>query len=378
MSKKNILLIISILILFLSFSANSWATQFKSSNSVSVAKDEVVEGDLFAAGAIINIEGVINGDLFFGGNTININGEVKGDIIGMGGSFTLNGVAGDDVRVWCGSVNINGHIEKSLTAFGGNVVFSKNSLVKRDVYIGCGMAQFEGDIGGELRGGAGTIELSGIIGKQVKLKVEQLTIQPSAKIHGNLKYGAQKIDIKEGAVIEGKIEELPYKEKRSKWLSWKFYFFKLLFMIGSIIVGIFLIKFFPDLTDKVSSQVRCYWKSLGIGFIVLICLPIVAIVVAITVIGIPLTVILFLFYFLFLYIGKIFVSLVVGKEILKSRGSVPLWPLILGIGIFTVLFNIPYVGLLIKLITVIIGLGALSVSSFETLKRARNTKNIST
>ncbi|MFQ6082418.1 MAG: hypothetical protein ACE5WD_03555 [Candidatus Aminicenantia bacterium] len=370
MNKKIILLIILTLILFLLLCANSWATQFKGSSHFSVAKDEVIEGDLFVGGAIINIDGVINGDLFFGGNTININGEVKGDIIGMGGSFTLNGVAGDDVRVWCGSVIINGQIEKSLTAFGGNVVLSKNSLVKRDVFIGGGEAQFKGEIVGELKGGSGTIQLSGIIGKQAELGAEQLTIHPSAKIKGDLKYRARKIDIIKGASIEGKVEKLPFKKKKSKWLNWKFYVFKLLFMIGTIIIGIVLIKLFPKLTGKVSEQVRYYWKSLGIGFVVLVCLPIATALVAITIIGIPLAIILFLFYFLFLYIGKIFVSLVAGEEILKSRESASLWALILGIVIFTILFNIPYVGWLIRLLTMILGLGALSVGSFKALKRA--------
>lgn len=370
MNKKIIILIALMLILALISFSNSFATQFKSSRHISVSKDEVIDGDLFVAGGIINVDGVINGDLFFGGNTITINGEVKGDIIGMGATFNLNGVAGDDVRVWCGSVIINGRIEKSLTAFGGNVVLFKNSLIKRDVFIGCGDARLEGEILRELRGGSKLLELSGVIGRQAELEVKKLIIHPTAKIQGNLKYKAGEVDIKKGSTIEGTVERLPFKKKESKWLSWKFYVFKVLFMIGAIIVGIVLIKLFPNLSSKVTQQVRHYWRSLGIGFIVLICLPIATILVVVTVIGIPLAIILMLFYFLFLYIGKIFVGLVVGEEILKSRESSSLWALILGIVIFTILFNIPYIGWLIKLLTVILGLGALSISSVQAVKKA--------
>jgi cytoskeletal protein CcmA (bactofilin family) len=350
--------------------ANSWAITAKGGNSVYIPKDEVIEGDLFVGAGVIIIDGTVTGDLFFGGNTININGEVKGDIIGGGGSFTLNGVAGDDVRVWCGSITINGKIEKSLTAFGGNVVLTKNSVVKRDVLIGCDEANISGEIFGELRASSGNIQLTGSIGKKADLKAGAIIISPSAKITGNLKYRAKKVDIKEGAVIEGKIEKLPYKKKKSKWFSWKFYTFKLIFMIGAIIVGLILIKFFPKLTLTTIEQVRSYWKSFGIGFIVLICLPVASVIVAITIIGIPVALILLFFYFLFLYIGKILVSLAVGAKILKSRENASLWALALGMFIFTVLYNIPYIGWIIKLITIILGLGALSVSAFKLTKEA--------
>ncbi|MCP2521149.1 hypothetical protein NLD30_11990, partial [SCandidatus Aminicenantes bacterium Aminicenantia_JdfR_composite] len=140
------------------------------------------------------------------------------------------------------------------------------------------------------------------------------------------------------------------------------------FMIGAIIVGILLIKLFPGFSKITVEQIRHYWKSLGIGFVILICLPIASVLIAITVIGIPLSLILLLFYFLFLYIGKILVSLVIGEEILRKKAEFSIWALILGIGIFTVLYNIPYIGWIIKLITIIIGLGALSVAVFKNIK----------
>lgn len=370
MSKKVILLIILTVILFLFCSAHSWGTQFRSARHISISEDEVIEGDLFVGGGIITIDGVITGDLFFGCNTININGEVKGDIIGMAASFTLNGTAGDDVRVWCRSVNINGLIAKSLTAFGQDVVLSKQSIVKRDAIVGCTEAMLEGGILGEIWSGSKILQLSGVVGKQAEFGAKQIIIRPSAEIHGNLKYRAKKIEIMDGASIEGKIEKLPPKKKKSKWLSWKFYVLKMIYMIGAILVGIVMIKLSPDLTIKVTKQVRQYWRSLGVGFVVLICLPIALILVAATVIGIPLAVILLIFYLLFLYTGKIFVSLVIGQEILKSRESASIWALILGIVIFTVLFNIPYVGWLIKLLVMILGLGALSLISIQAIKRA--------
>ncbi len=367
MTKKIIILVISILILFLMLTANSFAITAKGANSVYVSKDEIIEGDLFAGAGTITIDGIVTGDLFFGGNTIIINGEVRGDIIGGGNSFILNGIAGDDIRVWCASVTINGKINKSLTAMGSNIALTSNAIVGRDALIGGGTITINGKILGESKVNAETIEISGEITKTA-LTGKEIILHPSTRIYGNLEYRAKKFEKKEGVFIEGKVKKLPFKKKKSKWLSWKFYAFKLLFMIGAIIIGIALIKLFPKLTRTTSEQIRHYWKSLGIGFLVLICFPIAAGIAAITVIGIPLAVILLFFYFLFLYIGKIFVSLVIGEEILKSRGSASLWALIVGMVIFTVFFNIPYAGGIIKLITVILGLGALSVGVYKVIR----------
>ena len=368
MIKKIIILTISILILIFMLTANSLAITAKGGNSIYVSKDEVIEGDLFVGAGTITIDGVVTGDLFFGGSTIIINGEVKGDIIGGGNSFILNGIAGDDVRIWCASVTINGKINKSLTAMGSNITLTSNAIVERDALIAGGTITINGKILGETKINAQTIEIAGKISKPT-IRAEQIILYESAVIHKNLKYSATKFEKKEGAVIEGKVEKLPYKKRKSKWVSWKFYTFKFLFMIGAIIVGILLIKLFPKLSTVTTEQIRQYWKSLGIGFVVLICLPVASVLIAITVIGIPVSLILFLFYFLFLYTGKIFVSLVIGEEILRKRGELSLWALVLGMAIFTVLYNVPYIGWIIKLITIILGLGALSIAIFKSIRQ---------
>jgi len=369
MIKKIIILIISILILILILTANSLAITAKEGNSIYISKDEVIEGDLFVGAGTITIDGIVTGDLFFGGNTIIINGEVKGDIIGGGNSFILNGNAGDDVRVWCASVTVNGKINKSLTAMGNNITLTSNAIVEKDALIGGGTITVNGKILGETKIGAETIEISGEIGSSTTLKAKEITLHSSSRIHGNLKYKARKFEKKDGVVIEGKIEKLPYKKKRSKWLNWKFYTFRVLFMIGAIIVGILFIKLFPKFSAITVEQIRRYWKSLGIGFVVLICLPVASVLIAITVIGIPVSLILFLFYFLFIYTGKIFVSLVIGEEILRKKGEFSLWALVLGMVIFTFLYNIPYIGWIIKLITIILGLGALSIAIFKSIRQ---------
>jgi len=368
MDKKKFLFIITA-VFFLALPANIQATQFAGTAVFTVPKGKVVEGDLFVGAGIINIDGVVTGDLFFGGNAVNVNGEVQGDIIGMGGSFTLNGQAGDDVRVWCQSVIINGRIKKSLTAFGATVGVFQKSVIGRDIYFGCGEARLGGEIWGEAKGESGIIQLSGLVGKSAKFHAGQINLHPNAKIRGNLEYSARNLDIQQGAVVEGKVNKIPARKESNKWLSWNFYIVELVCLFGAIVVGMVLIRLFPEMTSRVTRQVREYWKSLGMGFIVLICSPVLVIIMAITLIGIPLSIIILIIYLLFLYIGQIFVSIVVGQEILRSNEKYPFRALILGMVIYTVLCTVPFIGWLIKILIVILGFGAVYMVSVKTLKK---------
>ncbi len=369
MAKKLIFMVYILLILFLLCSLTLNAQQVKGGSTVTIAKDEVIEGDLFITGSVIKINGVVTGDLFFGCGTMTVNGEIKGDIIGMSQSFTLNGTANDDIRVWSQVIVINGSVEKSLSAFGEDVVISEQGKIKRDVFLGCKEARLEGDVFGKLKGGAENLQIFGTIGKQVKFDAKNIILHPESKIKDDFKYRAKKLEAKPGSEIEGETVKLPYKKAKSKWQRWSFYFFKVLFLIGTIIVGLLIMKFLPGLTKKTTQQIQSIWQSLGIGFLVLICLPVAAIIVSITIIGVPLAVILFVFYFLFLFLGKIFVSLVFGQKVLKLKENHSYSALILGLLIFTILFSVPYIGWLIKLLVVIVGLGALSTVSFQHFKK---------
>ncbi len=363
--KKNLFkkITLLILILFLSFSF-SFGSKFKSKRHVLIREEEIVDEDLFVAGETVKVDGKVNGDLFFLAKEITINGEVKGDIIGIANFFTLNGIALDDLRATSQFININGKILKSATLGGQFVNIGKGARIEGDVLLGGSSIKLDGEISGEVRAGGEEIYLTGSIGKSAILDSKEIVVYQNASIKGDLKYRSSKsAEIMEGAKIQGKIEKIPFKKRitKSKWLSWKFYMGKLVFMVAGIIVGSVFLWLFPSYISKVKEQISHIWKSLGIGFILLICVPLAVIILLITIIGIPLALILTAIYLIFLYSGKIIFALFVGEKILKKES--PVLSLIVGMIIFTVLFHIPFAGWFFKLIAISIGLGAFGVGS---------------
>lgn len=349
----------------------SFASKFIGKKSISIAKNEVINEDLFVWGQSITIDGKVKGDLFFFARDISINGEVTGDIIGLAQTVTINGTALDDVRTGGQFLNINGEIHKNATLTGQFVNINRKSSIGGDLLIGGNDIKIEGVILGEVQAGGETISVTGEIEKSANLNAREILISQSSTIKGGLKYRAKKAEIMEGANILGKVEKLPVKEKirKSKWMSWKFYFWKFIFMVAGIIVGFIFIKLFPALTSMIKEEANGILKSLGIGFALLICIPVISIILAITVLGLPISLILIALYLIALYIGRIIFASFIGDKILKKESS--LLSLIIGMPIFTVLFALPFVGWLFNLIALSIGLGAFGVGSYIFFKKAR-------
>lgn len=369
--KKTLKNLFFVFLALLIVSPPSFASKFIGKRSVSIPENEVINEDLFVLGQSITIDGKVNGDLFFLAKDISISGEVTGDIIGMAQTVTINGIALDDVRTGGQFVNINGEIHKNATFSGQFVNINKKSSIGGDLIVGGNDIKIDGVIQGDVQVGGETISLRGKIGKTVNLIAREIIVSQSSVIKGDLKYRAKKAEIVEGANIVGKIEKLPFKErvKRSRWLSWKFYFWKFIFMIAGIIVGFIFIKLFPSLISKVKQEASHIWKSLGIGFALLVCVPILSIILAITILGIPISLITFALYLIFIYIGRIILASLVGDKILRKE--LPILSLIVGMLIFTILFSLPFVGWLFKLIATTIGLGAFGAGSYIFFRELR-------
>ncbi|MGQ9619178.1 MAG: hypothetical protein ACUVUG_09500 [Candidatus Aminicenantia bacterium] len=370
--KKNFIKKFSFLILtILLILPICYATQFKSGRKILVKKDEVLNEDFFAIGETIIIEGKVNGDLFFLCKDITINGEVKGDIIGLANMITFNGNSLDDLRVGAQLLNINGSISKNVSIAGQYITVSNHAKIGGDLIFGCNLIKIEGEVLGEVRGGGDIINVHGKIWKSAIFNARELIIYPSASFKEDLKYRAEKAEIMEGAEFLGKVEKLLLKKKirKSRWVNWKFYFWKLLFMLAGIIFGYLFMKIFPFYLSKVREQVSHLWKSLGIGFALLVSVPVLVIILAITIIGLPISLALLAIYLIFLYTGKVLLALFVGERILKKESS--LLSISAGVLIFTILFNIPYAGWVLNLIAISIGLGALGMGSVLFFREER-------
>ena len=98
----------------------------------------------------------------------------------------------------------------------------------------------------------------------------------------------------------------------------------------------------------------------------LVALPVAAIIVAVTVIGLPIALISLVLYLIALYLAKIVVAEFVGRQLMQSRGALPL---LVGVLVVVVAINLPWIGGLINFLLILLGLGALAVTTYRIVLR---------
>src|SRR5207244_6068220 len=130
---------------------------------------------------------------------------------------------------------------------------------------------------------------------------------------------------------------------------------------------------FPGFFEACTRAVGAGWRSLGLGFGVLVGAPVAMIVVAITLVGLPLSLMLFAVYLVAIYLAKIWVAAFLGRMLLKPAGATKgewVLGLLVGLLILNVIGFIPYLGGLIHLAVICLGMGAFAWQLYRVSRAA--------
>jgi TolB-like protein/class 3 adenylate cyclase len=265
-----------------------------------------------------------------------------------------------------------GSVKGGLRAYGSSVVISGNSQDAVD--FGGARVTLSGHFQDNVKGTAVTLVISGTFEKNVEVRANNIIIEPTAVIKGNLAYSAESFDRREESQILGELTQLDTEaweawlqdasEKGEKVTSGFNSFFWIMSIILILIVGVIVNFFFPKQKEAIVSTIsKTPGKSIAIGILSLIVVPLVMTVFCITVIGIPLAILTALLYILALYIGRIYVGLWVGRKVLgnlrASFSKAFFWPFAAGTIIIGLLSLIPIFGWIFKYGLMLMGAGAM-------------------
>jgi len=150
---------------------------------------------------------------------------------------------------------------------------------------------------------------------------------------------------------------------------------KVIWFIGLLIVGLFLSVFAPGLLRQADEVLRrSPFVSLLAGFAIFVCVPVALLFLLVVVVGWPLVLLLTTLHMLGIIFSGIFVGFTVGRLLLakvkRARESV-FWPMALGVLILVIVSSIPLIGFLLRLGTIMFGIGAISISQWEAFKQSR-------
>jgi cytoskeletal protein CcmA (bactofilin family) len=334
----------------------------------------------------------INDDLFMGGTDGKFDGELRGDIIAAGMDITIDGLVDGNVNACGYSVKVGGNIYRSvrmagymLTAdgqIGNNLMMagaiarvSRTCEVGNDVNISAGGVYINGTILGDLDIEADEVVISGTIDKNVSITCAELTIDRSAVIIGDLTYSSPgKARIADGAQIDG---ERKWKKKTTGDADpFESIFIALILFVGAFVTGLLLFGCCRIPAQSVKGVIIADLpRAFGFGLVAFIVVPIVLLFLLVTVVGIPVSVVGLLIYMVLFYISKLFVATALGDKLVQlvssSEPKSYALSLFIGLVILTILFNIPYLGWIFYLATIVTGLGAIMIAFNRSRKAAK-------
>lgn len=307
--------------------------------------EEDVNGDSALAGNIVDILGNIEGIGFIAGNTVNVEGDLEyGFIVGQ-------------------NVTINGNIENSVYIAGSNITISKDAKIGKDTFIV-----------GE------NIIIEGTLNRHANITATNIVIKEGAQINGNANLDTNKIDIEQDVTITGtlkynetataninsnaQINNTEITEETTNVIDTE----TLLSNILNLIVVFLVISLaLPQVIDKTSKiynkkGLLYYLKYIGIGLLILICIPIICVLLLISSIGAALGLILTGLFIIALYLAYAFAGYLLGEllllKLLKLNSNKYLTGII-GIALLEILTLIPIIGGIISIIAITIGISTI-------------------
>lgn len=368
MKKINLFIFITILLLPLFTEAKIFMGEY-------VSVEEPSDEEVFFVGDEIKVSSILKSEFIGIGRNINIFTDTKGDLIAVGYNVNFFGKAEKDIYIIGANITIEGTSNGSITVLGKNVKIKGN--IEGNLRVSAENIEIEGRIKNKTILWGKDIKLSGIF-NDISIYGTYFHFKPDTVIKGDLTYSTpEKFDLS-NITIYGAINwKKPINEQMKEKLSFKT--LRHLYGFFSLLIPVLLtLFFFPNLFKQtVDISGRKFIPSFFGGFFTIITTLLFILISFITIIGVPLGLIITVFFSSLIYISRVFPAIFVGRKILfKMRDRTSTWVLatFIGIFLFTIISLHPTAKILINIISIPAGCGALLAGRLKLIKRLREEK----
>lgn len=379
-----------------------------------------LDQNLILSGPVIEMNGVINGDLLAVGDEITINGEVNGSLVAAGKRVTLNGpvtgsavisaltlVLGPQASVGRDVYFLGGRVQSqdsSVITRDFNIVSLESSLagrVNRDVHALVGPLNMINEVLNFMarRGWIPEYDFLDFLGQLPQPSMAIFRISPDGfgrQAASGMAFGLPVLrnlglistsPTGDLAPSDGPGLHAPFQGSTIDFERLKTWAIPVLRRLAALLVlGLLAAWLKPAQLNRASQQPRRrFWRSLFTGLLVftmgwisiaLVFVLVIALAlfllwvslpnlgfltgtIGVSAVGLTVSV----FWLAIVFFSKLIVSAWIGDLIFQRLNSryaqSRVWPLVVGIIVYTLLASIPYLGFLVAAISTLLGLGAL-------------------
>lgn len=342
------------------------AGEVRSGGSVTIGQNERITGDLYLSAGTVDLVGTVSRDASIAAGNATILGNVEGSVNLLAGRAEIPGTIKGSLRIASGSVEASGNIGGDLVVAGGRVTLLSRASIGGDLIVTGGSVDILGTIAGDVRGSAISLTIGGAVRGNVDVDTSRFEVDDTARINGRVTYASASAgSISSAATIAGPVERregTPWGGS-DNWLQQSSG--RLLRTLWALIAGVVLVGVAPRAADAIARNGRSVVAAMGVGLLVLLATPIVAIALAVSLVGLPTGLILLGLFLATLYLAQVFAGLTIGRFILPkgwndgSRGfnllAMTLGVILIGLASF---IPVPFVSAAITAAVTLWGLGA--------------------
>ncbi len=337
-----------------------------SEGAVAVSADETIDDTLLIRGERVAIDGVVTGDVITGGGRVVIRGTVHGNVVAWAQYVDVDGEVGGSVLASGQFVVVQGRVSGSLYAFAQDVRITEGGSIDGGVASYSDSLAVEGGIARDVRAACGFIGITGSVQRNVGASATRgITVGPRSRIGGTLTAEVPDPDdpeIHPAAALgaEPVVRLADDGTSPSRYLTTSFYIRQALWLVAAFVTGWLLFRLAPGAADVRFETPATALRTLGVGFLCVVAMPVAAVIAGVTLVGLPVALVAFALWGLGIYLAKLPVALFLGRTFLGSYDSGGLAPaLLLGLVAVFVAVNLPFVGWIVNLALTLIGVGVL-------------------
>jgi cytoskeletal protein CcmA (bactofilin family) len=363
------LLLLTVLLAVASSPSFALEQRIGKKGTVTIPAGETVDDSVLATGDTVSMEGVVTGNLLAFGRRVSVRGTVQGDLVACAQRVEIDGTVEGNVLACAEDFTLRGPVGRSLHVFAKHSGVEKEARVQGDILAFSQEVDFEGEARRDLFAFAGLTNLRGDVGRNASAWTGRLRVEDRAKVGGDLTAHVDRADqlsVESGAAIAGKTATVLGSKggkgrsgHQSRYARPSFYLWRVIWLAAAFLTGLVLQRLWPVLFGSGVADVAVAWW-LGIGLLALAAPPVAAVLLGLTVVGLPLALLTLAVWLAGLYVSGILVASLVGRALLTRQAPVPppfAIALLVGLLAVTVAVNVPFLGGIVKLAVILLGLG---------------------
>jgi cytoskeletal protein CcmA (bactofilin family) len=347
--------------------ASAMASETRKGESVVVAQDETIKGDIFLFGERVRVDGTVDGDVYVFGHDVSITGHVKGDVIAGTHVLEISGQVDGNVRAAGNTLTIRGTVAKNVLTFDEVANLESSGKVGGSLTIFVESLNLDGILGRDLLIYAKHLALTGKVNGAIKMKGDTLSISSSSQVAGPIYFeGNKEPEVSPQAKLASPVEYHKMQHK-PHYMEGHYYIWQLIWLAAFVLFGLVLVQLMPRFAADAVASAERYGAAFGLGVLVFFGVPIAALIACVTVVGLFVGISALFIWYASLYFAQVIVGGLVGQWLMgRTRET---WPLIgrmaVGLIIVRLATMIPAVGGWAKFGVMLWGLGAISLALYN-------------